>query len=465
LKSGRRHVGTRSAEILVADIGSTVTKLSAFAGLERPAKAGARARPAFLGQGIAITSTDEGDIGLGLNAARRDLESRYAVDTVGVPLMAASSAAGGLRMTVHGLTRDMTLRAAREASLGAGAIVTFATAGRIGAHDLERIRSVAPNLILLAGGVDYGEREIVLANTRRLARLGADARVIYAGNAAIREEVQQILDAAGVIAFSVDNVYPYIDRLNVAPVRALIQEVFARHIVTAPGMERLKSSVIGDVMPTPGAVMRATEVLAEKLGDVMCIDVGGATTDVHSVTEGSPRYRGLRVAPEPRSKRTVEGDLGVYVNAAHIVEAAEASAADLGDLVPIPENARERRIAVDLARWAADIAVWRHAGTLRVSYGAMGRSELVEGRDLTAIGFLVGTGGPLARLGGGEEILASIRRDPRGRKLLPPPDARRLVDRHYVMSAAGVLSQQFPEHARAILLDSVGLSDEVEGNA
>ncbi|MGD8677076.1 MAG: glutamate mutase L, partial [Desulfobacterales bacterium] len=109
----------KRAEIIVTDIGSTITKLSAFAGL------GAGGNACFLGQGLGLTTVAEGDVVRGLEAARKDLEKRLAVNTRDAALMAASSAAGGLRMTVHGLTRDMTLRAAREASLGAGAIVTF----------------------------------------------------------------------------------------------------------------------------------------------------------------------------------------------------------------------------------------------------------------------------------------------------------------------------------------------------
>jgi uncharacterized protein (TIGR01319 family) len=117
-------------------------------------------------------------------------------------------------------------------------------------------------------------------------------------------------------------VYPRLDELNLEPVRRVIQDVFARHSIIAPGMEQVKAMVTGHVMPTPGAVMRFTELLADVLGDILTIEVGGATTNVHSVTEGSPAYVKLMVAPEPRSKRTVEGDLGVYINAAHIVAAA-----------------------------------------------------------------------------------------------------------------------------------------------
>lgn len=448
------------AEVVVADIGSTLTKLSAFAGLGNTVGSPTGQAPQFLGQGVALTTVAEGNVVCGLHKAREDLEATCGVDTSGAMLMAAASAAGGLRMTVHGLTQDMTLRAAREAALGAGAVVIFATAGRLSADDLEAIRQQKPNVILLAGGVDYGERDIVVANAQALAALGMATPVIYAGNTAARGEVQCLLRTAHVPIFLVDNVYPRMDELNLEPVRRVIQDVFARHIITAPGMEQVKTMVTGDVVPTPGAVMRATELLADVLGDVLTVDVGGATTNVLSVTEGSPAYVKLMVAPEPRSKRTVEGDLGIYRNAAHIVAAAGALSLDTRGVMPIPVTSAARQLALKLTRWAVDIAVWRHAGALRVVYGAYGRHEVVEGRDLTAIRSVIGTGGALTRLGMGREMLGHIKADPSQRKLLPSPVARVLVDQHCIMAAAGVLSQHAPEAAITLLLDSLGLPGE-----
>jgi uncharacterized protein (TIGR01319 family) len=174
----------KKAQILVADIGSTITKLCAFGEL------GGKA-PQFWGQGISLTTVKEGDVSIGLENARKDLEVRLGVDTSNAELMAASSAAGGLRMTVHGLTRDMTLRAAREASLGAGAIVTFTTAGLIQEDDLEEIRKINPNIILLAGGVDYGDRNVVVQNAKALASQNLKAPIIYAGNISARAEVRR----------------------------------------------------------------------------------------------------------------------------------------------------------------------------------------------------------------------------------------------------------------------------------
>lgn len=440
----------KNAEIIVADIGSTITKVSAFSGLSTGRNA------CFLGQGLGLTTVAEGDVAQGLEAARKDLETRVGVNTRDATLMVASSAAGGLRMTVHGLTRDMTLRAAREASLGAGAIVTFTTAGKIYPDAMEEVRRIKPNIILLAGGVDYGDREIVMANARSLASLKLKTPLVYAGNKTLRGEVQRIFESAHMPVFVVENVYPRIDELNINPVRKIIQDVFAKHIITAPGMEKVKGMIAGDVVPTPGAVMWSAELLAEELGDLMVVDVGGATTDVHSVTEGSPKFVKKMVAPEPRCKRTVEGDLGVYANAARIVEAAEGALEHIEDVMPLPDSALAREASAKLAKWAVDLSIWRHAGELRIAYGAYGRNELVEGKDLTAIQYVIGTGGALTKLGMGKEILAHVRDDPRKQKLLPPKEAIVLLDRHYIMATAGVLSQRYPDEAKVLLLESVG---------
>ena len=85
-------------------------------------------------------------------------------------MFATSSAAGGLKMCVHGLVYDMTVKAAHAAALGAGAIVKLATAGKLHDYDIDEIRDIAPNLILIAGGTDYGERECALHNARLIAK-------------------------------------------------------------------------------------------------------------------------------------------------------------------------------------------------------------------------------------------------------------------------------------------------------
>ncbi len=168
----RRTVGVgmtstpRHVDALVAEIGSTTTVVSAFDGL----LGGAGTTPELLGQGFAPTSVLAGDVGVGVAAARAMLEAKLGPLEPGVTL-ATSSAAGGLRMTVHGLTQKMTAMAAREAALGAGGVIEHTTAGRLRDADLRRVDEVRPGLILLAGGVEGGDTDTVLFNAERLAGL------------------------------------------------------------------------------------------------------------------------------------------------------------------------------------------------------------------------------------------------------------------------------------------------------
>ena len=441
------------AEIVVADIGSTLTKVCAFAGLNTT-------EPRFLGQGLGLTSVLAGDISIGLDEALRDLEERLGLDTSQAHLMAASSAAGGLKMSVHGLTLDMTLRAAKEASLGAGAILGHTTAGLLGEADLAELERQPPDIILLAGGVDYGDREVVETNATMLARLPFTVPIIYAGNIAARSSISSIFGATGKTVHLVDNVYPKIDELRVGPVRRVIQDVFAEHIVAAPRMEQVKARLHGDVMPTPAAVMRSAELLFEAIGDLVVVDVGGATSDVHSVTDGSQKFAKMMLGPEPRAKRTVEGDLGVYINADNIIEATNGLL-DHFCAEPLPADEGSRSRSAELAKWAVDLSLWRHAGEVRIAYGAYGRNEIVEGKDLTAVRYVIGTGGALTRLGKGADILGTVRQDPRGCKLLPPPDTPVLLDAHYIMATAGVLSTLHKKAALALLLASINLKADL----
>ena len=84
-------------------------------------------------------------------------------------------------------------------------------------------------------------------------------------------------------------------------------------------MEKIRTMIDGPIIPTPGAVMNVAKLLREEIGDLMVLDVGGATTDVHSVAEDSEGISEILLAPEPESKRTVEGDLGVFVNRCHVI--------------------------------------------------------------------------------------------------------------------------------------------------
>mgnify|MGYP001222640608 CR=1 FL=1 len=297
--------------LLVAEIGSTTTVVNAFDDINSPC-------PKFLGQGQAATSVLEGDVNIGLRNAINNLAENRKVDNIEYDeLIATSSAAGGLRMTVHGLVYDMTVKAAREAALGAGANIKNVTAGKLRKSDLVKIKEIKPNIILIAGGVDYGERDTALHNAELISELDLDIPVIYAGNIENHEEVKELFKDKKSELYIVENVYPKIDQLNIEPTRKVIQQVFEKHIVHAPGMKKVREMVNGTIMPTPGAVMEAAKLLYDEIGDLLVLDVGGATTDVHSVTEGSEEINRILINPEPLAKRTVEGDLG-EIGRAHV---------------------------------------------------------------------------------------------------------------------------------------------------
>ena len=125
------------------------------------------------------------------------------------------------------------------------------------------------------------------------------------------------------------------------------------------------------------------------------------------------------------------------------------------NVAALPQEPDSIEAAIALARWAVDLSVWRHAGEIRIAYGAYGRQEVVEGRDLTCVKTIIGTGGALTRLGAGRKILGALRKDPSGRKLLPPAGTPILLDSHYIMAAAGVLSQRFADDALHLLRQSI----------
>lgn len=446
--------------VLVAEIGSTTTVVNAFDGINSPC-------PKLIGQGQAPTTVLKGDVTVGLKGAVEDLKRNLGENELSWDeFLATSSAAGGLRMTVHGLVYDMTVRAAKEAALGAGAIIKHVTAGRLRRTDLKKIEEIRPNIILVAGGVDYGERDTALHNFEMIASMGLGIPVIYAGNIENHEEIKLIAEETGTRLYIVDNVYPKVDMLNVEPTRKVIQEVFEEHIIHAPGMTTVRDMVNGPIIPTPGAVMEAAKLLKEELGDLVVFDVGGATTDVHSVTEGSEEISLMLISPEPVAKRTVEGDLGVYVNLTHIVEKIEMEnlikefpdAEELiRNLKPIPETEREKQFIERMTKEAVLTSLERHAGALRHLYGPTGKKTVAEGKDLTNVKYIIGTGGALTRLPGRVDILKSVGTCGKGTELYPNKEAQILIDNHYIMASLGVLSKRFPKAALALMKNSLGI--------
>jgi len=436
--------------VLVAEIGSTTTVINAFGG--EPMK--------FLGQGFAPTSVLQGDVAIGLNAAKEALCQNLGLHELMYDrFLASSSAAGGLRMTVHGLVYDMTVKAGQEAALGAGANIALATAGRLTDADLMQIEEINPNLVLLSGGTDYGDKDTALHNARRLLSLQNLPPVIYCGNVQNHHAIKSYFERAGKKFYITENVYPRLDELNVEPVRKLIHRAFEEHITVAPGMENLRKVVDGAILPTPGAVMQAASIFYEEIGDLLVIDIGGATTDIHSVTAGDEDITAISLAPEPLAKRTVEGDLGLFVNATNLAPQLGVDESVIADLTrnPIPKTNEEVEMVAQLAYHAAKIALQRHAGQLRHTFGPRGRQTHANGRDLTAVRNFIATGGALTRLPQAMEIMAKLTQiNTAGMMLYPKPDKINiLIDHEYIMASLGVLSLEYPEDARSLLKSSL----------
>lgn len=444
-------------DVLVAEIGSTTTVVNAFHRLDDKV-------PVFLGQGQAPTSVLQGDVCVGLQGAVDDLCRRQGWSDVQYDAMlATSSAAGGLRMTVHGLVYDMTVRAAREAALGAGANLHQVTAGIMQEEDLEDLQDLNPNLILIAGGTDYGERRTALENAKLIRGLDLNVPVIYAGNVQNQARIQKLFADAPAELYVVENVYPRLDDLNIEPARRVIHDVFEKHIIHAPGMERVRTMVNGSIIPTPGAVMECARLLYEQVGDLVVLDVGGATTDIHSVTEGSEEIASIQLSPEPMAKRTVEGDLGVYVNARSMArqigmynlekEIGQDPTPIFESYKPIPETPEQFKLTEALAWHAASDALERHCGRFRHTYGSNGRQTFADGKDLTNVKYLVATGGALTRLPGRKAIMERLCHLNDGGKLLFPKaqNLKLLEDKNYYMASLGVLSRYHKEAAVALL--------------
>ncbi len=448
-------------DCLVAEIGSTTTTVHAF---------NVHDEHAFLGKGMAKTSVDT-DVREGLNGALEHLKNNLGADTLDYrEMFASSSAAGGLRMTVSGLVYEMTVKAAKEAALNAGANLHLVTAGDLTTDDIERIERIRPNIILVAGGTDYGEKRTAFDNLLKIEKMGLDIPLIYAGNVDNHYRIEKHFETSSQKRFLkiVENVYPRVDYLNIAPLRKAIYETFEEHIVHAPGMQHIRDLVGGTIVPTPGAVMEATMLLHEDVGHLVAIDVGGATTDVHSMTEPSDEFKAYAEG-EPKEKRTVEGDLGVYVNRETVMKMIDRKTllADLGvdeatldalseDDAYIPKTDQAREFIRALAGVCMCKAMDRHAGDLKKVYTTGGRKMIPEGRDLTQVGTVILTGGALVHLDGTETLLRRHLKNRPG-KLFPKEGVRIVKDEQYLMSSIGVLSFTYPEAALNIFRRSIGL--------
>lgn len=443
-----------SAALLI-DFGSTYTKLRAV-DLDTGAILGT-------GQGPSTVTSDIND---GMDTALADLDQRLGGLPAFTHRLASSSAAGGLAMITVGLVKELTAEAARLAALGAGAKLIDARAYKLTDKDAAAIVASKPDILLLAGGTDGGNEETIRWNAEKLIHAQLDCPVVIAGNRNAADDIAADMSDAGIDARIAGNVMPAFNILDVEPARAAIRDVFIERIVHAKGIDKAADRFDAVLMPTPAAVMEGARLIADGangypgLGPLVVVDVGGATTDIHSIADGTPTEEGVLQygLPEPLAKRTVEGDLGMRHNAQSIVETLgeETFARTFGlapeniapmldkierDVERLPESDAEVAFDTALATVAVARAMQRHAGTLEIKQSVSGPVAVQTGKDLTRVGALIGTGGVLVHGEHPKRILNAALYDKNDAQSLRPKTPAILIDRDYALYAIGLLAQ------------------------
>jgi len=449
--------------VLLIDFGSTYTKLTAV-DVESEC---------LLGTAAAYT-TVQTDINDGLQMALGRLEQKTGKLSFAA-CYACSSAAGGLRMVTSGLVPELTGEAARLASLGAGAKVEKVYNFQLTEDDLQEISESKPDIFLLVGGTDGGNTECMLHSAKALASIKPEFPIVIAGNRTAARECQRLL--AGFEVYICPNVMPKFGVLNIEPTQKQIRDIFLNRIIQAKGLSKATQLLSDIMMPTPSAVLQAMNLLAQGcegeqgIGELVGVDVGGATTDIYSIADGMPDqmntvYKGL---PEPYAKRTVEGDIGMRYSIQGIVDAAGLdriaklsglSKARITELVEdlklhtdtVPNGDSElESLDYALASMAIEEAVKRHAGTIEETYTLMGKTYLQEGKNLTKVRNIVVTGGSLIHTKRTEEIAAHALYSPMQPTSLRPIKADVWVDRTYILAAMGLLAGHYPHTALRIM--------------
>ena len=460
--------------VLLIDFGSTYTKLTAV-DVEGEQ---------ILGTAQSYT-TVETDINHGLTNALALLEAKTGKLEF-AETFACSSAAGGLRMVASGLVPELTSEAAKLASLGAGAKIVGLYSFQMTEEDMEEIQALKPDIFLLVGGTDGGNTACIEHNARMLASIQPTFPIVIAGNRSSARKCQELL--SGCETYVCPNVMPKFGVLNIEPTQKQIREIFLGRIIQAKGLSAAATLLSDIMMPTPSAVMQAMQLLSEGcegelgIGDLVAVDVGGATTDIYSMADGMPEamntvYKGI---PEPFAKRTVEGDIGMRYSVHGIVEAVGAQRiaklsgieeSRVEELVAwlrrhtdsVPDGNEElERLDHALASMAIETAVARHAGTMEETYTMMGLTYVQSGKNLTRVKQIVVTGGSLIHTKRTAEIAKHALYSPAQPTSLRPKQADVWVDRKYILAAMGLISTRYPQVALRIMkkeLEHYGYSE------
>lgn len=465
-------------DYLVIDIGSTYTKQRLFKDFK------------LITSVQSPTTTD--DVYKGISKGREKIKSILQEDKIEVThTLSSSSAAGGLRMVAMGYMARVTAKAAKEVAMNSGAkILEIISNDDLPDHRIEILQEIKPDIILLAGGTDFGDEESLIENATLIVESKSKATVLIAGNIKAQPKVAKILKAANIPYIRIPNIMPTIHELKVDQARNEIHKEFIKQIIKGQGLSTLQNEITNKkIIPTPGAVLMAAELLAkgtyedDGIGDVIVIDLGGATTDIHSVI---PEYEklnseeiGLIVSNEKQiSYRTVEGNLGMRVSATGVISAVNPKAilkkANILDDVVLEEftqycesleinpeyiaqNNKEYEFDTLIAQTCIEVALKRHAGYICTKPDPItGISPgMPVGRDLRNVTKIIGVGGIFAHrtIEEGQKIIKNALKD-KGISLLPT-SYEVIIDKNYILYTGGVIGQINQEDAFKILKQNI----------
>lgn len=382
-------------------------------------------------------------------------------------VLACSSAGGGLRIGVVGNEELVTAEAGRRVALSSGGRVVAVVNGGLTATSLKALRAERPDVVLLLGGTDGGNSAVLENAAAVLAKYKWRKPVVAAGNIEAQGVIGSMLAEAAVPHVFADNVVPEIGLFAPDSARAAIREMFLAHVIGGKNLSRDPGFARMIRAATPDVVLRGVEVLASLHGDVAVVDIGGATTDVHSVIELDPEDANLGrevVATHPVT-RTVEGDLGMRWSAVPVVAAGieaglipddpvlrDAATRRHDDPAYLPASAEETAYDETLARVAVTVALRRHAGRQRVVFGPGGRVIERSGKDLREVDLLVGSGGVLRHNGPelAARVLGAVAAGAQEEGWLVPSGARTCVDTDYVLAGVGLLADIAPIAAEGL---------------
>lgn len=461
VEEGAQRLSRNPGAVVCVDFGSTFTKAllvdvadgRVLAGAENP---------------TTLPGAAGGDVLDGFDACLDALVEQDA-RAAGAPVLACSSAGGGLRIAVVGNEELVTAEAGRRVALSSGGKVVAVLSGGLTPASYDALVAAEPDVVLLVGGTDGGNSAQLVGDAELLAARGWAGPVVVAGDVEAQDRVRSVLEASGTPFVLADNVVPRIGVLAPDSARAAIREMFLAHVIGGKHLSSRGDDFLRMVRgATPDVVLTGVELLARGLdeehpgaGDVVVVDVGGATTDVHSIVEIDPEESELarEVVAVSAVTRTVEGDLGMRWSAVSTVEAAgldelhDAAVARRDDPDLVPTNEAEWEADEAIARAAVGLALKRHAGRSRVVLSPEGRVVERTGKDLREVDLLVGSGGALrnGRAGVVRRVLLPSTGDHVDGGWQLPREPRVVVDQDYVLAAAGLLAGPHPAAAHGLL--------------